>query len=135
MKDSDKWQFYDHFRPFFCHMHVHVLQNWDSDGHFEVLNGSNFWLTQDVNISISMLTYIFLCFCTLCHNFGISQDLDLLSTSKWLSDSEPQFWEKWTYIQQKNVQKISVIYQYFSFRIRVYHCLLACVAFPCLLPN
>ena len=40
MKHTDKWQLYGHFQPFFCHMYIHLSQNWGSNGHFEVLNGS-----------------------------------------------------------------------------------------------
>ena len=36
-----KWPCYDHFWPFFCHLYVHLSQNWGLDGHFEVLNRSN----------------------------------------------------------------------------------------------
>ena len=41
--------------------------------------------------------------CVLCHNFWSNQNVDLLSTSKWLSES--QFCERWAYIWQKNGQK------------------------------
>ena len=37
-------RFYDHFWPFFWHMYGHLSQNWGSDGHFEVLNGSESWV-------------------------------------------------------------------------------------------
>ena len=37
-------RFYDHFWPFLWHMYGHLSQNWDSDGHFEVLNGSESWV-------------------------------------------------------------------------------------------
>ena len=33
-----------HFWPFFHQLNVHLLQNWGSDGHFEVLNGSKSWI-------------------------------------------------------------------------------------------
>ena len=39
-----KWPLYDLFWPFFCHTCVYLPQNWGSDGHFEVLNGSKSWL-------------------------------------------------------------------------------------------
>jgi hypothetical protein len=35
---TDKWPFYYHIWPFFCQLYVYLSQNWDSDGHFEVLN-------------------------------------------------------------------------------------------------
>ena len=41
-----KWPLYDHSWPFFCHMNVYLSQNWGSDGHFEMLNGSKSWLVQ-----------------------------------------------------------------------------------------
>ena len=34
---SDKWPFYDHIWPFFWKLHDYLWQNWDLDGHFEVL--------------------------------------------------------------------------------------------------
>ena len=37
---------YDHSWPFFCHMCMYLSQNWGSDGHFEVPNGSKSWLGQ-----------------------------------------------------------------------------------------
>ena len=37
---TDKRPFYDHIWPLFCQPHVYLSQNWDSDGHFEVLNES-----------------------------------------------------------------------------------------------
>ena len=37
-------RFYDHFCPFFWHMYGYLSQNWGSDGHFEVLNGSKSWI-------------------------------------------------------------------------------------------
>ena len=47
MNVPHKWPFYDHFWPFFRLLYVvHFSQNWGSDGHFEVLNGSKFWLVQ-----------------------------------------------------------------------------------------
>ena len=39
---TDKWSFYDHMWSFFCQLHVYLSQNWDSDGHFEVLNKSKY---------------------------------------------------------------------------------------------
>ena len=38
-------QLYDHFW-LFCHVYVHLLQNWGSDNHFEVLNMPKSWLDQ-----------------------------------------------------------------------------------------
>ena len=46
IKLTHKWQFYDHFRQFLCLMYVYLSQNWGSDGHFNMLNGSKFWLVQ-----------------------------------------------------------------------------------------
>ena len=37
---SNKWPFYDHIWPLFWKLHDYLWQNWDSDGHFEVLNKS-----------------------------------------------------------------------------------------------
>ena len=44
MKNTDKWQGYYHFQLFFCHVYVHLSQNWGADSHFEVLYWSKFWL-------------------------------------------------------------------------------------------
>ena len=41
-----KWPSYDYFWPFFCHLYVHLSQNWVSDGHFEVFNQSKSQLVQ-----------------------------------------------------------------------------------------
>ena len=40
MNIPHKWPFYNHFCPFFHHMYYHQSQNWDPDGHFEMLNRS-----------------------------------------------------------------------------------------------
>ena len=39
-KYTDKLPFYIYFKPNFRHLHEYLSQNWSSDGHFEVLNGS-----------------------------------------------------------------------------------------------
>ena len=39
MKENDKWQLYEHFRPFFWQLCDRISQNRDSDGHFEVISG------------------------------------------------------------------------------------------------
>ena len=64
MKVTHKWPFYNHFLTIFCHMYVHLSQNWGSGCHFEMINGSKSWffswvMTQNANISISA----FLQFC------------------------------------------------------------------------
>ena len=33
-----RWKSLIRFWPFFRHMYIHLSQNWDSDGHFKVLN-------------------------------------------------------------------------------------------------
>ena len=43
---SDKWPFYDHIWPLFWKLHDYLWQNWDSDGHLEVLNKSKSELVQ-----------------------------------------------------------------------------------------
>ena len=93
MKDTDKWQCYNHFRPFFCHMYVHLPQNWGSDGKFEVLHCSKFWLVQKLWHKTQIFPFPFCTksstciFCVLCHNFCTKYDLGLSSTSKWPSES------------------------------------------------
>ena len=52
LKSVYKWMslykcpLYDHSWPFYCHMCEYLSQNWGSDGHFEMLNGSKSWLGQ-----------------------------------------------------------------------------------------
>ena len=41
--------------------------------------------------------------CFFCHNFWTNQDLELINTSKWPSES--QFHERWSYSWQKNGRK------------------------------
>jgi hypothetical protein len=42
---------------FFCHLYVHLSQNWGSDGHFEVLNRSK---PQLYRIALHLVTMFFL---------------------------------------------------------------------------
>ena len=59
------WPLYDHFWPFFRHMYVHLSQNWGSDGHFEVLNRSTFWLLQKLWHKTQIFPFLFILqFCT-----------------------------------------------------------------------
>ena len=104
-KENDKWLFYNHFRPFFGQLHDYISQNWDSDSHFEVLNRSKPWLTQELWLKMQTFPFpffsniveknafgffVFLSFiCILCHNCCTNHDSDLFSTSKW--PSEPPF--------------------------------------------
>ena len=39
-KCTDKFPFYIYFKPNFRHLHEYFSQNWSSEGHFEVLDGS-----------------------------------------------------------------------------------------------
>ena len=60
-----KWPLYNLFWPFFHHMHVHLSQNWGSDGHFEVLNKSYLWLGQILWPKTKIFPFLFLLrFCT-----------------------------------------------------------------------
>ena len=43
---TGKWQFYDHFQLVFCQLYQDLSQNWGSNGHFEMLNGSKSNLVQ-----------------------------------------------------------------------------------------
>ena len=45
---TDKWTFYYHIWPFFSQVYGYLSQKWDSDGHFEVLKGSKYWLVQEL---------------------------------------------------------------------------------------
>ena len=42
--NNAKWLFYGYFWPFFRQLYVYLSQNWDSEGHFDVLNRSKIWL-------------------------------------------------------------------------------------------
>ena len=46
--DNNNCPFYNHFWPFFCQLYVYLSQKGGSDGHFEVLNGSKYWLVQKI---------------------------------------------------------------------------------------
>ena len=50
---TDKRPFYDHIWSFFCQPHGYLSQNWNSNGHFEVLNGSESQLDQKLGHNIS----------------------------------------------------------------------------------
>ena len=83
----------------------YITQNWDSDGHFEVLNRSKPWLIQKLWLKMQIFPFPFFCdiveknafvffaflhFCfVLCHNCCTNHDSDLFNTSKW--PSGPQF--------------------------------------------
>ena len=43
----------------FCHMHVHLSQNWDQNNHFDVLNGSQYWLVQKLWYKIRIFSFLF----------------------------------------------------------------------------
>ena len=118
-KENDKWLFYNHFRPFFGQLHDYISQNWDSDSHFEVLNRSKPWLTQELWLKMQTFPFpffsniveknafgffVFLSFiCILCHNCCTNHDSDLFSTLKW--PSEPPFCERFLHSWHKNGQK------------------------------
>ena len=82
-------------------------QNWDSDGHFEVLNMSRYWLVQKLWHKTQISPFLFFWFWTQTkisvllrfYFFCSNKDLDSLSTAKWLSES--QFYERWTWSWQK----------------------------------
>ena len=38
--DNSVFQYFNHFRPYFHQLYVHLSQCWGSDGHFKVLNWS-----------------------------------------------------------------------------------------------
>ena len=115
MNNNNKWLSYDYFWPYFCQLYVHLSQNWDSDGHFEVLNRSKIWLVQRLwhkkqifpfpifcNIVEKTAFVFFACLgfiCILCHNCCTNHDSDLFNSSKW--QSKPQFCEIFSYSWQK----------------------------------
>ena len=59
MKLTHKWPFYDYFWAFFCHLYVHLSQNWASDGHFEVLHGSKSQLVQKLWRKMHIFSFSF----------------------------------------------------------------------------
>ena len=61
---TDKWPFYDHIWPFFCQLYVYLSQNWDSDGHFEVLYESESYLVQKLWHKMQKHKKANECFCT-----------------------------------------------------------------------
>ena len=71
LKTVSKWMslykspLYDLFWPIFCHMYVHLSQNWGSDNHFEVLNRSIFCLLQKLWHKTQIFPFLFILqFCT-----------------------------------------------------------------------
>ena len=66
-----KWPLYDLFWPLFCHMYLHLPQNWGSDGHFEELNKSNIWLVQNLWHKTQIFPFLFLL------RFGTKTDICL----------------------------------------------------------
>ena len=98
-----KWPLYDLFWPFFHHKYDHLLQNWGSDGHFEVLNRSYLRLVQELWHKTQIFPFLFfvilyknrhfcllhfLWFCVFCHNFCTNYYLDSLKHLKmivWIS--------------------------------------------------
>ena len=62
------------FLPFlaiFCHVYLHLPQNWGSDGHFEELNKSNLWLVQNLWHKTQIFPFLFLL------RFGTKTDICL----------------------------------------------------------
>ena len=66
-----KWPLYDLFWPFFCHVYLHLPQNWGSDGHFEEVNKSNLWLVQNLWHKTQIFPFLFLL------RFGTKTDICL----------------------------------------------------------
>ena len=66
-----KWPLYDLFWPLFCHVYLHLPQNWGSDGHFEELNKSNIWLVQNLWHKTQIFPFLFLL------RFGTKTDICL----------------------------------------------------------
>ena len=57
VKLTHKWQFYNYIRQFLCLMYVYLSQNWSSDGHFDMLNGSKFWLVQKLYYKMQIFPF------------------------------------------------------------------------------
>ena len=96
MKLTHKWQFYDHFWPFFGHMYDNLSQNWGSDGHFDVLNWSKFWLVQTLWHKTQIRVFVQNCkkpgngnFCVLWHNYwknlGTDWHIEHIKMTVWTS--------------------------------------------------
>ena len=106
---THKRPFYDHFWPFFCQLHESLSQNWDSDGHFEVLSVSKSWLDQEQWHNISWNIF----FSGLkMHHFRASLPKWVLTTPKKISSHIfkmaifPKFFEAFmTYIIRLNRDK------------------------------
>jgi hypothetical protein len=121
MKENDKRQFTTFSGQFFWKLYDYISQNWGSDNHFEVLNRSKPWLIQKLWLKMQIFPFPFFCdiveknafmifvflysFGLLCHNCCTNHDSDLLSTSKWLSES--QFCKRFSYSWHKNNQQWS----------------------------
>ena len=107
------------FLAIFWQLCDHILQDWGSDGHVEVLNRSKPWLIQRLWLKMQIFPFLVFCdivekkssvlfdflFCILCHNYCINHDSDLFSASKWVS--ETQFCEIFSYRCYKIGQKWS----------------------------
>ena len=58
---TDRWTFYYHIWPFFCQLYGYLSQKWDSDGHFQVLNRSKYWLVQRLWHKMQIFPFPFFC--------------------------------------------------------------------------
>ena len=56
MKDTDKWQCYDHFRPFFA-LFMFIFHKTGSDGHFRCLTVLNYDWFESYNTNIFIFAF------------------------------------------------------------------------------
>ena len=56
-----KWLLYNRFWPLFCHIYVHLSQNWGSEGQFEMPNRSKSQFVQKLWHKIQIFPFSFFC--------------------------------------------------------------------------
>ena len=69
---------FDHFWSFLCLLHENLSQNWDSDGHFEVLGASKSWLDQKLQHKVSQKHFFHALKCIISGLFRRSEFWQLL---------------------------------------------------------
>ena len=86
------------FLTIFRHMHVHLSQNWGSDGPYEVINRSYLWLVQKLWHEMQIFLFLFFLpfFCHmhvhLSQNWGSNGHFEVLNGSKsWWPEAPCQF--------------------------------------------
>ena len=103
MKDTDKWQCYDHFRPFFA-LFMFIFHKTGSDGHFRCLTVLNYDWFESYNTNIFIFAFFVILykikrfrFCI--YGFFVIRLVNHLKMTIWI----PVLWKK-TWSWQKNGQ-------------------------------